>query len=79
MKRRLVPVAFTGPTPAPGTPVMADGHEVGDIRSSAGNLALAMLRLDAVEKVLAAGGAEVTPRIPAWMQLPHPTTSAGTA
>lgn len=43
-------MAFTGPKPAPGTKVMADGHEVGDIRSTAGNLALAMLRLDALEK-----------------------------
>ena len=79
VKRRLLPVAFTAPAPAPGTPVMADGHEVGDIRSLAGTLALAMLRLDAVEKVLAAGDARLTPRIPAWMHLPHPTTSAGTA
>ena len=52
VKRRLVPVALTAPAPAPGTPVMADGHEVGDIRSCAGRLALAMLRLDALEKTL---------------------------
>ena len=79
VKRRLVPVAFTDPTPAPGTPVMADGHDVGDIRSSAGTLALAMLRLDALEKTLSAGDTRLTPRVPSWMQLPHPTASAGTA
>ncbi|MGO9817573.1 MAG: YgfZ/GcvT domain-containing protein [Acidocella sp.] len=79
VKRRLVPVELSVPGAAPGTPVMADGHEVGDIRSSAGNLALAMLRLDAVEKVLAAGDARLTSRIPAWMQLPHLTASSGTA
>ncbi len=79
VKRRLVPVELNTPGAAPGTPVMADGHEAGEIRSTAGKLALAMLRLDAVEKVLTASGAQLIPRILAWMQLPHPTTSSGTA
>jgi hypothetical protein len=61
VKRRLMPVAFAGPATAPGTKVMADGQEVGDIRSSAGDLALAMLRLDALEKVLDVDPVRVTP------------------
>jgi hypothetical protein len=79
VKRRLVRVAFTSPAPGPGTKVLADGQEIGDIRSSAGNLALAMLRLDALDKALTAGDTQLTPRIPAWMRLPHPTASDRTA
>lgn len=67
VKRRLLPVEHAGPAPAPGTPVMADGQEVGDIRSSAGNMALAMLRLDALEKTLSAGETPITPHRPNWM------------
>jgi folate-binding Fe-S cluster repair protein YgfZ len=70
VKRRLVPVTLDGGAPAPGTPVLAEGAEVGTIRSAAGTLALAMLRLDALQKPLIAGNALVTPNIPAWMKLP---------
>ena len=45
--------------------------EVGTLRSSAGSLALATLRLDALDKPLRAGSALVQPRIPAWMRLPE--------
>jgi folate-binding protein YgfZ len=69
IKRRLVPVTLSAPAPA-GTPVMAGETEIGTLRSSAGSLALATLRLDALEKKLHAGAAQVTPKIPAWMQLP---------
>ncbi|HTQ71329.1 MAG TPA: hypothetical protein VMH92_07515 [Acidocella sp.] len=48
---------------------MADGQEVGDLRSCAGKFALAMLRLDALDKPLTAGGAELTPRFPESLRL----------
>jgi folate-binding protein YgfZ len=70
VKRRLMPVVLDGGAAAPGTPVLADGTEVGSMRSSAGTLGLAMLRLDALEKPLIAGSALVTPKIPAWMGPP---------
>ncbi|MDR3717587.1 MAG: hypothetical protein P4K98_02220 [Bryobacteraceae bacterium] len=68
VKRRLLPVELEAPAPAPatGTPVTAEGQEVGDIRSSAGNIALAMLRVDALEKTLVAGETTLHPRIPVW-------------
>jgi len=69
IKRRLVPVALEVSAPPPGTPVLAEGVEVGTIRSSSGALALATLRLDALQKPLIAGSSLVTPRIPAWMTL----------
>jgi folate-binding protein YgfZ len=70
VKRRLVPVTLDGGTAAPGTPILAEGAEVGAVRSSAGVLALAMLRIDALKKPLIAGNALVTPKIPLWMKLP---------
>jgi folate-binding protein YgfZ len=69
VKRRLVPVTLDSAPPAPGTPVTAEGTEVGTLRSSAGQLALAMLRIDALGKHLIAGNALVTPNLPAWMRL----------
>jgi folate-binding protein YgfZ len=69
VKKRLVPVVLEGAA-AVGTPVLADGHEVGTIRSSVGPLALAMLRLDALEKPLIAGSALVKPRLPTWLAEP---------
>jgi len=69
IKRRLVPVRLNVALP-PGTPVLADGVEVGTLRSSAGGLALANLRLDALGKDLRAEDAAVTPVIPPWMKLP---------
>ncbi len=70
IKRRLVPVAVEGPLPAPGTPVLRDGQEIGSLRSGQGAAALALLRLDALEAAsLACGQARLIPRMPAWMKL----------
>jgi tRNA-modifying protein YgfZ len=70
IKRRLVPVSLSAPAPV-GTPVTNGDTEVGTLRSSAGSLGLATLRLDALDKPLRAGSALVQPRIPAWMRLPE--------
>ena len=69
VKRRLVPVALNGPATPPGTPVLAEGQEVGVLRSTSGQAGLAMLRLDALEKPLTAGSAALSPRVPDWMKL----------
>ena len=49
VKKRLFPVRIDGPTPAPGTIVMLDGSEAGEMRSSRDGIGLALLRLEAVE------------------------------
>ncbi|MGH7091382.1 MAG: YgfZ/GcvT domain-containing protein, partial [Stellaceae bacterium] len=72
VKKRLLPVAVEGPLPAPGTPVLLDGEEVGELRSGRDGIALAVLRLDAVARAeagatLGAGAARLTPRRPNWM------------
>ena len=69
VRKRLMPVAIEGPAPEPGTIVMRDGIEVGEMRSTAGKAGLALLRLDLVDgaATLAAGEARITPRAPAWL------------
>ena len=49
LKRRLVPVAVDGPLPAPGTPVLAEAAEVGEMRSGRDGLGIAQLRLEALD------------------------------
>ena len=73
IKRRLFPVELAGPPSAPGTIVMADGKEAGEMRSSQGTAGLALLRLDAVAdgRRLNAGDTAVTPFRPSWMRLPE--------
>jgi folate-binding protein YgfZ len=72
VRKRLTPVRIEGPTPQPGTPVMLDDQEAGEMRSVQGPLGLALLRLDIVEQAdkdgrpLKAGESRVTPVKPAW-------------
>jgi folate-binding protein YgfZ len=70
VKRRLVPVEILGPPPAPGTPVLRGGAEVGTMRSSAGTQGLALLRLGATSGPMRCGEATLTPRLPEWIALP---------
>ena len=70
VKRRLVPVHIAGPVPAPGTPVTRAGTEVGVLRSSAGDMGLALLRLDAITAGLRCGEATLQTALPGWMAMP---------
>jgi folate-binding protein YgfZ len=68
IKKRLMPVAIDGPLPEPGTLILRDGQEAGEIRSGRDGLAVALVRLDALEAgtTLRAGDATVHPRRPDW-------------
>jgi tRNA-modifying protein YgfZ len=72
VKKRLIPVRVEGPLPAPGTPVRDAEREVGQIRSGVGGLALALLRLDALERArsdaatFTAGDSTLVPQKPVW-------------
>lgn len=73
VKRRLVPVRIDGALPARGTPVLDEaGAEVGQVRSGRDDRAIALLRIEALERgaALTAGGARLTPEPPAWLALP---------
>jgi folate-binding protein YgfZ len=54
-RNRIVPVAFDAHAAEGGSPVMAGDKNVGTMGSSAGQLGLAMLRIDRVADALAAG------------------------
>ncbi len=69
IRKRLLPVKVDGPLPAPGTPILAGGEDVGELRSGADGLALAMLKLDALGVPLSAGGVKLTPQKPEWVNL----------
>src|SRR5665213_2260475 len=69
IKKRLLPVNVDGPLPAPGTKVMAGEQEMGEMRSGRDGAALAVLKLDALETKLTAGGATIIPRKPEWLKL----------
>lgn len=75
VRKRLFPVRIEGALPVSGTTVELDGQDVGELRSGAGERAIAMLRLDAARRggALTAGGARIVPEFPAWMRLPEPS------
>jgi folate-binding protein YgfZ len=56
-RKRIVQIHFDGPAPAAGTQVMAGETAIGQVGSTAGADALAMLRLDKLEDARAAGAA----------------------
>ena len=71
VRKRLVPVRIDGAAPEPGTPVYRGDTEVGEIRSSADGLALALLRIDAIEgnDALRAADVRIRPEKPDWAAL----------
>jgi tRNA-modifying protein YgfZ len=68
VKTRMVPIAFDGPAPAPGTPVETlAGLRAGEVLSGRDGRALALLRLDrAAGGLLSAGGRSVRLEVPGW-------------
>jgi folate-binding protein YgfZ len=72
IKKRLVPVTVEGVLPPPGTPILLDGRDVGEVRSGVDGVALASFRLDALAAIGEAGGsvsvgdAHLTPHRPSW-------------
>ncbi|TCS62613.1 CAF17-like 4Fe-4S cluster assembly/insertion protein YgfZ [Varunaivibrio sulfuroxidans] len=70
VRKRLMPVAIDGPAPAPGTPIMAGDREAGEMRTHAGDMGLALLRLEFVAEdvPLIAGSARLSPRKPEWAE-----------
>jgi len=72
IKKRLLPVVIDGPTPAPGTVVMAGDAEAGEMRSACGSEGLALIKLEPwrAGTALSCGGATLTPSTPTWAVLP---------
>ncbi len=76
VKTKLCRVRYDGPAPAFETPIMADGWEVGRMRSGTQGLGLALIRFDRSQKALTeghellAGKQKVTLDPPDWMIVP---------
>jgi folate-binding protein YgfZ len=72
VRKRLMPVTFEGPPPAPGTPIRLDGKDAGEMRSSHDSHGIALLRLEQVARAaeaglpLLAGTTAVIPHKPDW-------------
>jgi folate-binding protein YgfZ len=71
LRRRVLPVTASAPLPEIGTPVTADGVELGPLIAASGSAGLAMLRLDrlaeAREGGLSAQGTPVDVQWPSWL------------
>lgn len=76
IRKRLFPVTVDGPLPEPGTPVLLGEQTVGEMRGGRGSRALALLRIEDVERaaqdqnvnspVFRAGHSLVTATRPPW-------------
>ncbi|QYM72793.1 folate-binding protein YgfZ [Pseudochrobactrum sp. Wa41.01b-1] len=81
-RRRILQVTAQADLPAPDTPIIADGKEVGTLRSVNGSNALALVRIDRVKDAmdknipLLAGETEVTLTIPAYAKFTFPEGAA---
>lgn len=69
IKSRMLPIAFEGPTPAPGAEVLAGTLRAGEVRSGADGRAIALLRLDRIEgAALTVEGRPCQVVRPAWLE-----------
>ena len=69
VKKRLLPVSIEGPTPEPGTIITSGEREVGEMKSNAGDIGLALIRVDSISAndKLMAENATLTPTVPGWV------------
>ena len=76
VKTKLCRVRFEGPAPAFETPILADGWEVGRMRTGGPGQGLALIRFDRAQKALSeghqlrAGDQAIQLDPPSWMQVP---------
>ena len=74
IKKRLIPCKIVGPAILPGTPITFDEKNVGEIRSVAGDLAMALLKIASVkdsnarEETFTANESSIIPIQPNWMK-----------
>ena len=72
LRKRILPVSGSAPLPRAGTPVTADGAELGPLIAASGTRGLALLRLDrladANEDSIRAQDVQVSIHWPSWLQ-----------
>lgn len=67
IKNRMLPIAFDGPPPAPGTEVLNGELRAGEVLTGLEGAAMALLRLDRIDGDLTADGRPVRVRRPDWL------------
>ena len=67
IKNRMLPLAFNGQPPAPGSELLNGDRRAGEVLSGADGRAMALVRLDRLEGALTADGHPATAEIPAWL------------
>ena len=78
VKKRLMPIHIEGPTPEPGTQILFNGKDAGEIRTALGSRGLALIRLEPYRnratsnEPFIAGEATIVPDKPAWAEFPEP-------
>lgn len=74
VKKRLLPVLIDGPTPEIGTPIFSNDREVGEMKSSAKDKGLALIRVENISATddLVAGSSRLRPIVPEWMVIRQP-------
>lgn len=75
IKKRLMPVEFSGPPPAPGAEIRFGDAEAGEMRSSCGKLGLALIRLEQFKasagRGLTSGATTLDALKPKWAVFPE--------
>jgi folate-binding protein YgfZ len=72
IKKRLIPVRIDGPAPPFGSVIEQGGRDAGEMRSSEGNVGLALLRLEALGSqagALGVAGSVLTAAPPDWLAI----------
>jgi folate-binding protein YgfZ len=69
VKKRMLPLAFDGPAPAPGTEVLNGELRAGEVLTGREGGAMALLRLDRLDGTLTTDGRPVTVRLPEGVPL----------
>ncbi|MCK5167267.1 MAG: folate-binding protein YgfZ, partial [Rhodospirillaceae bacterium] len=74
VKKRLFPVSIEGPAPEPGTAITSGERDVGEMKSSVGDIGLALIKVENISDTdkLMAGGASIKPTVPDWMIIGKP-------
>jgi folate-binding protein YgfZ len=67
LKTRMLPLAFDGPLPPPGTEVLAGDLRAGEVLTGRNGRAMGLMRLDRIAGPLTAGGRPLRVERPVWM------------
>lgn len=68
IKKRMLPLSFEGPAPAPGAELLNGDLRAGAVLSGRDGGAMALVRLDRIDGALSVDGRPVTVRRPEWMK-----------